>query len=436
VHNGVRRGPRVVDASVIAAPEAPMPARASDAAEAAFARLDISEDHAGRLRSPQREITVQVPIVGDDGRARVLTGFRVQHSAVRGPFKGGLRFHPTVDLDDVRRLAELMTWKTALVDLPFGGAKGGVAVDPRSLSPRERELVARRYIEAIGDSIGPRTDIPAPDMGTDATTMAHLLDAYSRVHGYEPRIVTGKPVELGGSLGRTVATGRGAVVALETVLDHQSRTLPSRGGDVTLAIQGFGNVGQNAALEAHVRGYRVVAVSDLSGGWHDPTGLDIPVIEAALAGGTELSGLEVEGATRIGPVDPLFLDVDVIMPAALGRVIDASNVERVVAPIIVEGANEPLTDDACAVLEARGVTVIPDILANAGGVIVSFFEWVQGANMLAWDEAEVLARLDARIAAATRQVLRQGGDGGSLREAAMDLAVRRVVRAMDLRGAA
>ena len=411
-----------------------MSARASDAAEAAFARLQVSDEFADRLRTAHRELTVQLPFVGDDGRMRVVTGFRVQHSNVRGPFKGGLRFHPTVDLDDVRRLAELMTWKTALVDLPFGGAKGGVSVDPRSLSARERELVARRYIEAIGPAIGPRTDIPAPDMGTDATTMAHLLDAYSRVHGYEPRIVTGKPVELGGSLGRTVATGRGAIVALETVLDHVGRTRPSQGGDVTIAVQGFGNVGQHAALEAHVRGYRVVAISDVSGGWHDAEGLDIPVIEAAMVGGAELVGLDVPGATPIAAIEPLFVDADVVLPAALGRVIDAANVDRVIAPIILEGANEPLTEDACTVLESRGVTVIPDILANAGGVIVSFFEWVQGANMLAWDEAEVLARLDARIAAATRQVLRQAGAGGSLREAAMDLAVRRVVRAMELRG--
>ena len=413
-----------------------MSARASDAAEAAFARLGVSDEFADRLRIPHRELTVQLPIVGDDGRMRVLTGFRVQHSDVRGPFKGGLRFHPTVDLDDVRRLAELMTWKTALVDLPFGGAKGGVAVDPRGLSPRERELVARRYIEAIGPAIGPRTDIPAPDMGTDATTMAHLLDAYSRVHGYEPRIVTGKPVELGGSLGRTVATGRGVVVALETVLDHLGRTLPAQGGDVTLAVQGFGNVGQHAALEAHRRGHRVVAISDVSGGWHDPAGLDIPAIGNAISDGTDLATLDLPGAARIGAVDPLFVEADVVVPAALGRVVDASNVDRVVAPLVVEGANEPLTEDACAVLEARGVTVVPDILANAGGVIVSFFEWVQGANMLTWDEAEVLARLDARIAAATRQVLRQAGEGGSLREAAMDLAVRRVVRAMQLRGTA
>jgi len=413
-----------------------MPARASDAAEAAFARLDVGDEFADRLRTAHREITVQLPFVDDGGRMRVVTGFRVQHSDVRGPFKGGLRFHPTVDLDDVRRLAELMTWKTALVDLPFGGAKGGVAVDPRTLSARERELVARRYIEAIGPAIGPRTDIPAPDMGTDATTMGHLLDAYSRIHGYEPRIVTGKPVELGGSLGRTVATGRGAIVALETVLDHLGRTLPAQGGDVTLAVQGFGNVGQHAALEAHVRGYRVIAISDVSGGWFDASGLDIPVIEAAMVGGAELAALDIPGATPLTAIDPLFVDADVVLPAALGRVIDASNVDRVTAPIIVEGANEPLTADACTVLESRGVTVVPDILANAGGVIVSFFEWVQGANMLAWDEAEVLARLDARIAAATRQVLRQAGEGGSLRDAAMDLAVRRVVRAMQLRGTA
>jgi glutamate dehydrogenase (NAD(P)+) len=413
-----------------------MPARASDAAEAAFQRLGVGDEFADRLRTAHREITVQLPIVGDDGRMRVFTGFRVQHSDVRGPFKGGLRFHPTVDLDDVRRLAELMTWKTALVDLPFGGAKGGVAVDPRQLSERERELVARRYTEAIGASIGPRTDIPAPDMGTDATTMAHILDAYSRMHGYEPRIVTGKPVELGGSLGRTVATGHGAIVALETVLDHQGRTLPSRGGEVTLAVQGFGNVGLHAALEAHVRGYRVVAISDVSGGWHDPTGIDVPTVVAAMEGGRQLEELDVAGAARIGPTDPLFVDADVVLPAALGRVIGASNVDRILAPIVVEGANEPLTEDACTVLEARGVTVVPDILANAGGVVVSFYEWVQGANMLTWDESEVLARLDARIAAATRQVLRQAGEGGSLRDAAMDLAVRRVVHAMELRGTA
>lgn len=413
-----------------------MSARASEAAEAAFVRLGVDDAFADRLRTPQRELTVQLPIVGDDGRPRVLSGFRVQHSDVRGPFKGGLRFHPTVDLDDVRRLAELMTWKTALVDLPFGGAKGGVAVDPRTLSARERELVARRYIEAIGPAIGPRTDIPAPDMGTDATTMAHLLDAYSRMHGYEPRVVTGKPVELGGSLGRTVATGHGAIVALETVLAHQGRTLPSQGGDVTLAVQGFGNVGQHAALEAHVRGHRVVAVSDVSGGWHDPAGLDVPSLVSGVEQAGELAALDVAGARAIGPVDPLFIDADVVLPAALGRVIDVPDADRVVAPLIVEGANEPITEEACAALERRGVTIVPDILANAGGVIVSFYEWVQGANMLAWDEAEVLARLDARISAATRQVLRQAGEGGSLRQAAMDLAVRRVVRAMELRGTA
>jgi glutamate dehydrogenase (NAD(P)+) len=413
--------------------------RASDAAEAAFVRLEVGDAFADRLRSAHREVTVQLPIVGDDGRGRVFTGFRVQHSNARGPFKGGLRFHPTVDLDEVRRLAELMTWKTALVDLPFGGAKGGVSVDPRALSSRELELVARRYTEQIGPTIGPRTDIPAPDMGTDATTMAYILDAYSRIHGYEPRIVTGKPVELGGSLGRTVATGRGAIVALETLLDHLSRELPSRGGEVTLAVQGFGNVGQHAALEAHVRGYRVVAVSDVSGGWHDATGLDVPRLSAGLVGGRLLADLtdpSLEGASAIGAIDPLFVDADVVMPAALGRVIDVSNVARVIAPIVLEGANEPLTDEACVALASRGVTVVPDILANAGGVIVSYFEWVQGSSLLAWDESEVLARLDARIAAATRQVLRQAGEGGSLRDAAMDLAVRRVVEAMQLRGTA
>jgi glutamate dehydrogenase (NAD(P)+) len=410
--------------------------RASTAAEAAFARLDVPDALADRLRVPYREIAVQIPVVGDDGRLRVHLGYRVQHSDARGPFKGGLRFHPSVDLAEVRLLAELMTWKTALVDLPFGGAKGGVAVDPRTLSPRERELVARRWTERVGAAIGPMTDIPAPDMGTDAVTMAHILDEWSRSHGYEPRIVTGKPVELGGSLGRVAATGRGVVVALETLLDQRGLTLPSAGGDVTVAVQGFGNVGLHAALEAHLRGHRVVAVSDVSGGWLDHDGLDVPALVAALeeVPGRQLADVAVGGATRLDATGPLFVDADVVIPAALGHAIDGSNVARVAAPIVVEAANGPLTDEAVAALFERGTTVLPDILANAGGVIVSYFEWVQGANLLAWDEAEVLARLDARMAAATRQVVRSAGERGSLRAAAMDLAVRRVVQAMELRG--
>ncbi len=410
--------------------------RASSAAEAAFTRLGVQDALADRLRVPQREVAVQIPLVGDDGRLRVHVGFRVQHNDARGPFKGGLRFHPAVDLAETRLLAELMTWKTALVDLPFGGAKGGVAVDPRTLSPREREIIARRWAERVGAVIGPMTDIPAPDMGTDAGTMAHILDEWSRGHGYEPRIVTGKPVELGGSLGRVSATGRGVVVCLETLLDHRGLTLPTSGGDVSVAIQGFGNVGVHAALEAHMRKFRVVAVSDVSGGWLDMDGLDVPALAAALEErpGTQLAELDVPGAVPIDSTDPLFVDADVIIPAALGHVIDASNVDRVVAPIIVEAANGPVTPEAVETLYARGTTVLPDILANSGGVIVSYFEWVQGANLMAWDEAEVLNRLDARLAAATRQVARAAGERGSLRDAAMDVAVRRVVRALELRG--
>jgi glutamate dehydrogenase (NAD(P)+) len=410
--------------------------RASTAAEAAFARLGVPAALADRLRVPHREVAVQIPVVGDDGQLRVHLGYRVQHSDARGPFKGGLRFHPSVDLGEVRLLAELMTWKTALVDLPFGGAKGGVAVDPRTLSARERELVARRWTERVGAAIGPMTDIPAPDMGTDAVTMAHILDEWSRSHGYEPRIVTGKPVELGGSLGRVAATGRGVIVALETLIDQRGLTPPAAGGDVTVAIQGFGNVGLHAALEAHLRGFRVIAVSDVSGGWLDADGLDVPGLIAALEAAPvrALADLTVAGAVRLEATGPLFVDADVVIPAALGHVVDASNVDRVTAPIVVEAANGPLTDEAVAALYERGTTVVPDILANAGGVIVSYFEWVQGANLLAWDEAEVLARLDARVAAATRQVVRAAGERGSLRAAAMDIAVRRVVQAMELRG--
>ena len=410
--------------------------RASSSAEAAFSRLDVPPEVANRLRLPNREISVQIPVVGDDGRLRVHRGYRVQHSDARGPFKGGLRFHPAVDLAEVRLLAELMTWKTALVDLPFGGAKGGVAVDPRSLSPRERELVARGWTERVGPTIGPMTDIPAPDMGTDAGTMAHILDEWARTHGYEPRIVTGKPVELGGSLGRVAATGRGVIVALEALLDQRGLTLPAKGGDISVAIQGFGNVGQHAALEAHRRGYRVVAVSDVSGGWSDPDGLDVPALEDSLrsGGGRQLSDVTVPGASPLDAEGPLFVDADVVIPAALGHVVDAGNVERLVAPIVIEAANSPVTPDAVVALERRGTTVLPDILANAGGVIVSYFEWVQGASLMAWDESEVLARLDARIAAATRQIVRTAGERGSLRDAAMDVAVRRVVQAIELRG--
>jgi glutamate dehydrogenase (NAD(P)+) len=400
----------------------------------------LSDEAIGVLSGTFRELRVQIAVRCETGQRNVYYGYRVQHNAARGPYKGGIRFHPDADLDEVRALASLMTWKTALVDVPFGGAKGGVQVDARSLGPVDLERITRRYTEQIGHIIGPTRDIPAPDMNTNAQTMSWILDQYGRRYGHTLGIVTGKPVALGGSLGREQATGRGCVI----VLDEAARDLElGEPGDVSVAIQGFGNVGAWAAETAIERGYKVVAVSDIEGGIHRPDGLDIAAVRAHLAEHGSVTGMP--GTEPLGNEELLELDVDVLIPAALGEVIDHTNADRIRARVIVEGANHPVTPAADEILSARGVTVVPDILANAGGVTVSYFEWVQNSQDLRWTLEDVNAQLDTKLRTAYQQC-RQfqeehadeakawGGDRLSLREAAFALAVARVHEAARLRG--
>ena len=381
------------------------------------------------LRTPARELRVEVPVRRDDGTLEVHLGYRVQHDNSRGPFKGGIRFHPAADAEEVRALASLMTWKTALVDVPFGGAKGGVTIDTTTFSATELERVTRRYTREIAPIIGPNEDIPAPDMYTDAQIMAWLLDEYEQLRGHAPAVVTGKPLPLGGSPGRDAATGRGCVV----VLDEVARDRGWDRSSTTVAVQGFGNVGSWAARLAAARGYRVMAVSDRRGGVLAEGGLDV----GALAEHRRSTGsiLDFPDAERIDRDAVLTLPVDVVIPAALGEVIHVGNHHLVTAPVIIEGANHPVTPWADAALAERGITVVPDILANAGGVITSYFEWVQNIQQFRWSEAQVNERLRARLVDAYRTVVETAERHRcTLREAAFVIAVQRVAEASALRG--
>ncbi|MEO1062976.1 MAG: Glu/Leu/Phe/Val dehydrogenase dimerization domain-containing protein [Actinomycetota bacterium] len=384
------------------------------------------------LGATYRELRVQVPVRRDDGSMSVFEGYRVQHNGARGPYKGGIRYHPSADLEEVRALASLMTWKTALVDVPFGGAKGGIKVDPTGMSESEMERMSRTYFGQISHVIGPSRDIPAPDMNTNAQVMSWFMDEYGRRNGHTTQIVTGKPIALGGSLGREAATGRGVVVVLGEAVRAIGLGDPA---DLTIAIQGFGNVGSFAARHAHDLGYRVVAVSDVMGAIFDPTGLDIPKLCQHVAETGSVT--EFGGADAITNEELLELDVDVLIPAALGEVITHRNVDDVRARLIIEAANHPVTPIADEALHDRGVVVVPDILANAGGVIVSYFEWVQNNQELRWEEAEVNRRLTDRLTTAFRTCFdfqAASDEVGSLREAAFGLAVSRVVEAATLRG--
>jgi glutamate dehydrogenase (NAD(P)+) len=391
----------------------------------------LSDSAVNVLSGTYRELRVQMPFRRDDGELEVVYGYRVQHNGARGPYKGGIRYHPDADLDEVRALASLMTWKTALVDVPFGGAKGGVQVDPEGLSAAELERLTRRYTDQIGHILGGTRDIPAPDMNTNAQTMSWILDQYGRKHGHTNQIVTGKPVALGGSLGREEATGRGAVVVTDAALKDLGHREPA---GATLAIQGFGNVGAWAARIASERGYRVVAVSDVHGGIHAGQGLDIDALMAHL----EESGSVVDapGTEALTNEELLELDVDVLMPAALGGVITHHNAGAIRADVIIEGANHPVTPVADLHLHERGITVVPDILANAGGVTVSYFEWVQNNQEMQWDIHDVNHQLERKLDRAYRQCrdFQDAHDGINLREAAFALAVDRVVEAASLRG--
>jgi glutamate dehydrogenase (NAD(P)+) len=399
-------------------------------AEAAEA-LGLDDDLRRVLAGSYREVTAQVPVRMDGGGLRVLTAHRVQHNGARGPYKGGLRYHPDVDLDGIRALATLMTWKTALVDLPFGGAKGGIDLDPKELSPGERQRATRTIMDRLEKVLGPMRDIMAPDMGSGPAEMAWLMDEYGRLHGHTPAIVTGKPLELGGTVGRVEATGRGVVI----VAREAARAAGLDLAGARVAVQGFGNVGSHAT-EAFARlGCRVVAVSDVAGAVRNPGGLDVDeLLRRARSGVTGHDGMDVE---RIDNAELLATDCEVLVPAAVGGVLHEGNADRVRARLVVEGANVPVTPGADRALAERGTIVVPDVLANAGGVIVSYLEWVQNLQNVRWERAQVDDELSRRLVAAHRQVQERAAfDDCSLRQAAHRLALSRVAEAERLRGLA
>jgi glutamate dehydrogenase (NAD(P)+) len=341
------------------------------------------------LRTPQRILEVHFPVHMDDGSFRVLTGYRVQHNMHRGPTKGGIRYHPEVTLDEVKALAMWMTWKCSVIGLPFGGAKGGVVVDPQEFSERELENLTRRFTTEIAMLIGPERDIPAPDVNTNAQTMAWMMDTYSMHAGYSvPAVVTGKPISIGGSEGRSEATGRGVmIVTLEAL--NELRLDPA---EATVAVQGFGNVGSNSAYLLADKGLKIVAVSDVQGGIYNPDGLDMNRLRLHMFESGSVVGFS--GAESVTNEELLELPVTVLVPAALGNQLTEHNAERVRATIVTEGANGPTTPEADAILHDRNVLLIPDILANAGGVTVSYFEWVQDLQQFFWSEVEINMRLE------------------------------------------
>lgn len=381
------------------------------------------------LKTPAREVRMELVITRDDDSVGNFIGFRVQHDNARGPFKGGLRYDTSVNRNEVQSLASLMTWKTALIGVPYGGAKGGIQVDPRKLSTPELERLTRRFVETTHEFIGPTTDIPAPDMNTNGQVMAWLFDEYSNFHGFEPGVVTGKPVDVHGSVGRDAATGRGCMFALREVLNHDGRTIE----DKEVAIQGFGNVGSWAARLLHERGATITAVSDITGGYYDPTGLDIPVVYEHVAAEGDLETFD--DATEITNEELLTLDCDVLMPAAIGHVLTEENADDVQADYVLEGANGPTTYGADQILKDRGITCIPDIFANAGGVTVSYFEWVQNIQHFSWSEREINDQLEERFVDAHEALRRTMEERDlSMRTAAFVNAIERVRHATEMRG--
>jgi glutamate dehydrogenase (NAD(P)+) len=392
-------------------------------------RLGLRDDEAAVLRSSYREVQVQVPVKLSDGRIHVFSGFRVQHNGARGPYKGGIRFHPEVDLDEVRALAELMTWKTAIAGIPYGGAKGGVNVNPGKLESHELQTVARSFMDKIEKVLGPSRDIPAPDVGTNAQVMAWFMDEYGKLHGHTPACVTGKPVSLEGSLGREAATGRGVVY----VFQKAAAELGIDPADCRYVVQGFGNVGSWAARLMKELGATMVGVADATGALQAEQGIDpVELVEHVREGG-ELS--EFDSAESISPGDLLALDCDVFIPAALGGMLHEQNADSLRCRLIVEGANSPTTPAADEILSDRGVVIVPDVLANAGGVIVSYFEWVQNLQHFRWEESEVNERLGRIIRRAYDEISERAKQGDtSRRAAAYELGIERVVEAASTRG--
>lgn len=382
------------------------------------------------LATPRREMNVAIPLRRDSGEIVLLHGYRVQHNISRGPGKGGLRYASSVDIDEVRALAMWMTWKCAVVDVPYGGAKGGVTIDPREHSTAELERVTRRYTSEIMPIIGPERDIMAPDIGTDEQTMAWVMDTYSVNLGYTiPAVTTGKPLPVGGSLGRATATGRGVVHAAVAALADDGVAL----SEVRAAVQGFGKVGSHAAHWLHEGGARVVAVTDVDGGTRNDDGLDVPALLAHTASGLPASTFP--GGSPVSNAELLALDVDLLIPAAVENVLDEETAQTVKARWVVEGANGPTTPEGDRVLRDRGVVVVPDILANAGGVVVSYFEWVQANQAYWWTEDEIADRLQHRMRTAYAAVATTAREQSiSLRDAALTIGVRRVAEAHQIRG--
>ncbi len=391
--------------------------------------MDVGERIETLLATPLRTVSVQVSIELDNGEIRTFKGYRVQHDNARGPMKGGLRFHPDVNEDEVLGLASLMTWKTAVVNLPFGGSKGGIQCNPAELSVKELERLTRKFVDQIHDVIGPTRDIPGPDMNTNPQVMAWIMDQYSRYHGHSPAVVTGKPIDLYGSRGREVATARGLqFIAREILRDVGLQMTGTR-----FAIQGFGNVGSHAARLFHEDGAKIVAVSDVHGGVQNARGLDVPALFEHVKKTGSVRGFS--GGTPCRNEDVLVADCDVLVPAAIGGVIDKRVAAEVRARIVLEGANGPCLPEADEVFEQRGVLVVPDILANAGGVTVSYFEWVQNMQHITWEEERVTSELQRVMKEAYEKVGQISRTRKlPLRTSAYVLAIGRVGKATVLRG--
>ncbi|HHW70504.1 MAG TPA: Glu/Leu/Phe/Val dehydrogenase [Clostridiales bacterium] len=402
--------------------------------DAAAKIADLPIEEYITLRYPEREFTVNFPVEMDDGSTQVFTGYRVQHNSIRGPYKGGVRFHPDVNMDEVRALAAWMTFKCAIVDIPFGGAKGGVTCDPSRLSQKELERITRAYTVGIAPLIGPEVDIPAPDVNTNAQVMGWMMDSYSTYRGQNvPSIVTGKPISIGGSLGRREATGKGVSLMVREIAKEKGIDLK----EATVAIQGFGNVGSVAAETLYGMGCTIVAVSDISGALYCQNGLDIPSLLQHVDSHPKhlIEGYTQEGLECIDNHMLLTLKVDFLIPAALENQITEDVARETKARIIVEAANGPTTFEADNILEDRGITVVPDILANAGGVTASYFEWVQNLQYLTWDEEKLDANLEKKMVSSFQSVYNTAKEKNtSMRMGAYIVAISRLVEATRLRG--
>ncbi len=421
-----RKGP-MIQSTVKLTPFGAVNARVNRASDL----LGIKENYRRLLTTCWREVKVSLPFTDDKGEMNVYEGYRVQHNGVRGPYKGGVRFHPEVDLDEVKALASLMTWKCAIVNIPFGGAKGGINVDPSKLSERELQSLSRRFMMSVKQMVGPYKDIMAPDVGTNPKVMGWMMDAYHQVHGYSPAIVTGKPVTLGGSPDRLDATGLGVAMITRRILEERKEFLSGK----SVVLQGFGNVGSFAALHLHRMSAKVVAVGDVTGVVRDANGIDVEKLMAHFEAKRTLAGFNEGEFSSREQLDVLTLPCDILVPAALGHVIHSGNMDKIKARYIIEGANGPVTPEADEYLNKQGIIVVPDILANAGGVVGSYFEWAQNIQVHSWERTTTKLELDKFMSAALAGVSSAAKKFNiNYREAAFVVGVDRVYQAAVARG--